>query len=401
MVWSTFFPEFLKSLDLQINRIFLDFLQKFREISLVKKDEFSRFPEKNLVFFIKEAAEKIIANFEKILRKFEEILSQSEENSLFFQGTHLQEDFSSVFGLRVKEQLREIQGFLDEKLVFFEYYGENSSFSLIKEGILQIKMKIFALGLFRNLREKATIFPEFLRDFLQKEFYSEISVLEAKIQNNFAEILNSEENPDDKNLEKAVFPAKIDWILMKINRFINEIECERKNIVFSNDFYCEISKKILENLTKSFEKCGDFEREFLSSAMQFLKENFFFHEFLSFTSENLGFSSEKALIRYMNFLKKDKKELFYRNFGVFPYKTPLKTEENTRFLDSQMNSQLINLLVLPHFFKEKTLKSSVSLQKTMKSNQIFQSQSLVSSVMNKDFENKEDYISRMMEGVIF
>ena len=122
-VWSAFFPEFLKSLDLQTNHVFLDFLQKFREISKAKKDEFSNFPEKNLVFFAKDATEKIIANFEKILRKFEEILSQSEENSAFFKETRLQEDFSSVFGLRIKEQLQEIQEFL---MVSLDYKGENN-----------------------------------------------------------------------------------------------------------------------------------------------------------------------------------------------------------------------------------------------------------------------------------
>ena len=162
---------------------------------------------------------------------------------------------------------------------------------------------------------------------------------------------------------------------------MRELQTDAVNL-FNCAFFCEICEVFFEKL-----------KETQRNSDRFAEIRGFFASF----SRNPQFPQQTPwnLTQYSSFLAEN---VFSAEFFAFSRKSvqlSAKKAENLQF-DLQMSASCANLLVNPHVFKENVARSlGKNCEKHIKMNQVQQSQTLVSSVLNKE----EDYLSKMMEGV--
>ena len=441
LIWHQFFPEFLKNIDIQLKKLVFELITRFSSI-FTKNNEFFHYQDKNYLFLLNDINEKNFTNFLKITDNYQNILSQAKEIPKFYKEIDLEEGFIKAFTQKIRENLKDIHHFLRENSIAFHKNPENSLF------LRNFKILMIFMSFLRVSMQKLDGL-EVIKNSVFEEFSKEIQILEEEFEEKFKTfIMISLETDGDNNFNVGKpFTEKLDRLINKMNKLISDIEFDKKYLVFSQEFYERITQKLMDGfMEKKHELCKNHDEnnnnehhdeqhneqnnenhdenhnellhnennaddkklenyeKMLIFSINFIKLYFpiKIHDNIdisNYFTESQKISLDNYCLRYHNFLRKDVRERIYKGIGTLNLKKIKKYDENINFIDNQMNPQLLNFTIIPHFFKTKTMKSP-NKQKALKGNQIQQSQTMVSSVVNKDaIDNKEDYLSRMMEGV--
>ena len=335
----------------------------------MEKDELKKYRKKSESEILSNLMQTAFENLMKTLGFFENLIQESRNIPEFHEEINLERELNQAFSCKIK---KEFIGIREEILKKEEEKGQI--------GCLRNFMVI--VGFLKKLEDRVQEF-EGIKNNWKKEIFSEVQreiqeihvVLERKIQ----EYLDSEDNFVENGLNLAKFPQKIDFFFKKINRIISEIEKEQNSQLFDSEFYMKINAKVLSTFNQNSE---DMKELFVKYFALENDENFAYKEELP----------EPSFTKYSKFLRKNVQEMMLQKKGGFSLKNLGKTSQNPNFplIDQNINNETLNLTLIPMF---KPIKLSSNPQK--KGNQIQQSQSIVSSIANKD----EDYLSRVMEGV--
>lgn len=367
-IWLGFFNGFLEKLDLNIKTpVILGLLKKTGDS--LEKDELKKYRKKYESEILSNLLQKTFENLMKTLGFFESLIQESRNIPEFHEEINLEKELNEAFRSKIK---KEFIGIREEILKKEEEKGQI--------GCLRNFMVI--VGFLKKLEDRVQE-CEGIKNNWKKEIFGEVQreiqeihvVLERKIQ----EYLDSEDDFVENGLNLARFPQKIDFFFKKINRIICEIEKEQKCPLFDSEFYMKINAKVLSTFNQNSEEIKDF----------------FIKYFALENSENFAYKEElpePSFAKYSKFLRRNVQEMMLQKKGGFSLKNLAKTSQNYNFplIDQSINNETLNLTLIPMF---KAIKLSSNPQK--KGNQIQQSQSIVSSITNKD----EDYLSRVMEGV--
>lgn len=375
--FQRFFDAEIRAQSLQITEILSPFFEKAR-FSWEKTEDFAKYrvlPQfSSLKTLLKS---QISANFQRIRDKFAEISRKTQENRELFEEIGRNAAFERFFQETARKDLRKLRetAFSSKKP---EENRENLRFSLFYLAFLKT---------FRTEMLEKRLLDAESADFL---FEDERKSLEIAFLNEFSAICADFPEENDSFHEFfGSLPRNFHKILKELNDFIRElqIQAESPRDLFENEFLAQICRVFFTKLT---ETQGNREK--------FKEIRGFFLGFDGNPQETREIPSNLAF--YSTFLAKD---VLSDAFVAENRSIALKTCENpaisskTLDFDVQMSANFANLLVCPHIFKEKVAKSLGNSEKPIKMNQVQQSQTLVSSVLNKE----DDYLSRMMEGVRF
>lgn len=382
-----------------------------------KKDEFSKYKEKNLWREVLECKQMVSKNLNEVINGFEEIVEKLKEVPYFIKGEQLKEEALEAVRRKIKGGLFEISEFLQGKLgekkdyinnlkllmmllAFLRVFGDETIGSSCIIGCLAWKEGIweeFLIEIERIEVKIITLFQEAIKSLIINEpndnnqsnltYNDQNSINNIKnesnsINNEINSINNSsiESNGNFFITGNCPFTKDLDRFLKKINHFISHLELEKSGFLFSEDFYSKIAFFLLEMNNREETKT-------------------FIKTYFPCNSRNLPLSNPPypyICLNYRKFLKKEAQtKLLIGKTGALPRfkKVSSNINETISRLDIGVNGNLSNLLVLPLLQRDKPGKNTLN---TVKMNQIQQSQTLASSVLNKE----DDYISRMMEGVI-
>lgn len=371
VAFKGFFQNFLARQEPKISIVLLQFFEKAKFPFFRQKDEESKFNMKpqflSLLAILKN---QVLVNIDKILANFDSLVNQAKEIKEFYDLVQLEKGFESFFHEKIAKELQILRekSFLlfenEDKLLFCLFFCS-----------------------FLNQFNKELI----SRPFFEEEVFKEIFIRERIIcQEMFLETFQNVlilTNTTSARLFHS-FPFNFHKILQKINKFIYSLETETGKNLFELSFLSQISKTFFEKLEEKEEDPQKF-----SNLKQFFEIND------GQTNEIEDSNIPSDLFSYYHFLKSNiqKKYVYENSIKVEKKKKDRKKNADNIDFDLHMNTKVANLLVLPHLFKEKSMKTLGNKgEKPLKMNQVQQSQTLVSSVLNKE----DDYLSRMMEGVI-